>query len=124
MTDIFEGGTEGGVSRSTDPEYHRAHLKRRYRVWAGVCRKCYHSTTKVTDKLSMPKDLKETFGIEVLQDKPEVHPNTVCNNCYLQKLMNSTKSSLENFQWKHHTGDCPQCKIFQQEEVGGRPKTS
>ena len=117
MTDIFEGGTEGGASRSTDHEYHRAQLKHRCRVCAGVCRKYCHSTTKVTDKLSMPKDLKETFGIEVLQDKPGVHPNTVCNNCYLkneQKLKNSnTKSSLEIFQWKHHTGDCPQCKIFQ-----------
>ena len=128
MTNIsMASSSEAGAETGTDTnEYHLAQLKCRCRVCACICRKYCHSTTKVSDKFSMPKDLQEAFGIEVSQDNPEVHPQTVCNNCYLkmrQKLKNkNTNSSLQMFQWVHHTQCCPQCHLFQQEEVGGRPK--
>ena len=130
MTNIsMASSSEAGAETGTDTnEYHLAQLKCRCRVCACICRKYCHSTTKVSDKFSMPKDLQEAFGIEVSQDNPEVHPQTVCNNCYLkmrQKLKNkNTNSSLQMFQWVHHTQCCPQCHLFQQEEVGGRPKSS
>ena len=105
----------------------------RCRVCACLCKKKYtHTTTKVTGKASHPRDLKAAFGIDVLQDKPSVHPTGFCNNCYLkmkQKLKHDSNTSLVVFNWQPHdthtdTGTCVQCHHFQEEQAGGRPKSA
>ena len=68
-------------------------------------------------------DLRTTFGIDVLQDKPTIHPTHFCHSCKVAIYNAKTKGiTLQKvFSWKQHNGAaCETCLRAMTVQVGGR----
>ena len=98
------------------------------------CRVCGKlvSRNRVIFSCEQHKDIiSKAFGVLVCEDKPEIHPTSLCHSCYnvLMRWKKATESgrqyqpSVEVFSWKAHSQDqCTICQHFNSTSIGGRPK--
>ena len=99
-----------------------------------LCRLCggniskYRVSYRCTDYID---EIKKGFGIDVLKDMDEVHPESFCDCCYasLQRKMKAVEECrvmltyLKPVKWGEHVNeDCETCKRCDSVRKGGRPK--
>ncbi len=102
---------------------------------AGLCRVCGKllTTQKLTyDCKDHSNDLCHTFGINISNDKAEIHPPKVCYDCYrsmkrhlkLDQKGREYNHATQVMQWQEHSDECQTCELFTKSRRGGRPKKS
>ena len=76
-------------------------------------------------------NLATTFGVQISDDRPAVHPPLMCHPCYsvLQRSKKAADSgrqfhhSVDLFDWTAHSpSQCVICEHFERVSSGGRPK--
>ena len=99
-----------------DREYHYGQLTRH-------CRVCSHPFKDKAYRYACAAQ-KDTFwegiDISITTDSAEIHPPSLCNNCFakIQK-----KSPFNVYKWEPHTAPtCTICELFRSQSAGGRPK--
>ena len=74
--------------------------------------------------------LAERIGVLLCKDDPNIHPTSLCHNCYCTRM--KKKNAIEDgrqytpspkvFTWKAHSTNCPICDHFQNAYSEGRRK--
>lgn len=59
--------------------------------------------------------LSATISLDL--DTPELHPDKVCNSCYI--TLGKQEGPVSMFTWLLHTESCHLCKMASEESVGG-----
>ena len=105
-------------------DYHAEQLDRHCRVCAAMItgKAPKHTSADIGDVLM------KGLGVDVSNDRREIHPPYVCHNCCTkakQYARSTVKSSLALQQWSPHTEtNCTACALFRSSQRGGRPKKS
>lgn len=67
------------------------------------------------------------FGVDISDDKRDIHPSTLCHNCYAKCLKSQKnqfyKTATVPIRWKEHGDDnCEICELFEKKRRGGRKR--
>lgn len=96
---------------------HKKHLKNRCRVCGRKGKGYMHN--KNSDKC---KAVLLNAGVAVDSDAPDIHPEVVCNSCYITLGKREVRDLGFFFAWSPHTESCHLCSKASDESSGGRPR--
>ncbi len=105
-------------------ENHRKNLQNRCRVCGRKGKGYMHN--KESEKC---KAILLSANIAVDSDSTDIHPDSVCNSCYITlgqirraKESGNAPRDIDVHPWSPHTESCLLCSTVSEESVGGRPR--